>query len=209
MNTGRYKSIDSNNDTPYKGGGYLRAWLSLLTDFVAIEKPILSNTPVIGEAYTINTTHEWKTAKEPIEIFIKKDSLECDSDTVGDIGGGSIVYKPKFIILGDGAVVDEIVFNILNEDFVVFVLEDAINTVYVQFGDKNYPCVVDKLSMKSGNIVGGGKGTCLEFRSFSKFFYKGIIPTEGAIQDIIFGALTDNNFDFIIDNNGTILNFSV
>lgn len=201
MNTGRYGSVGL-NDVADLEPGYARAWLSILTDFEAIKTPVVGGDPELGDVYTITETHEWLTAKEPIPILIKKDSVEVDGESVGDVGGGRMVYKVKLLVLGDGGAVEEMMDNLLNDRFILFVAQYPWNGTYIQFGDANLPCECDKESVKSGSLLGGVKGTELVARAFGKYFYGGVIP----VIDSLFSFLeTDDGFSLQTDSGQSIL----
>ena len=206
MNSGLYRSI-TEKEVPYRSPGYTKAWFSLVEDIEKMQLPMLSSNPIIGDAYTISESHLWKTGKEPIRLLIKQDSIEVDSESVGDIGGARIIWRPKLMIQGDGAEVDELIHNLLNEEYVLFVLDGTGNGNFIQYGNASLPCNTEKASLKSGNLMGGGKGTSIEGRALCKFFYKGIIPAEDALYDITFGALVDFNFEFMLDSDGGFINF--
>ncbi len=176
MNTGRYKTI-ARADAPLIEPGYINAWISFPADFATTAVPTLSTPAVIGEAYTIATSHTWSIGKEPIKLLVKQDSIEMESESVGDIGGARQVYKPKLFIKGDGPVVEEITANLLNDDFILFVEESVDTGTFLQFGNADIRCETEKLSGKSGTLISGGKGKELVVRSFNKFYYKGTLST--------------------------------
>lgn len=176
MNTGRYGTIRRAN-APLTEPGYIAAWISFPGDFTALQTPTLSTPAVLGEAYTIGTSHTWTAGKEPIAILVKQDSIEGDGESVGDVGGGRMVYKPKLFIKGDGAQVLEITDNLLNDEYILFVQDSKDSATYIQYGDASLHCQTEKESFKSGTLLSGGKGTELTVRAFSKYFYTGTIST--------------------------------
>ena len=201
MGTGRYKSISL--DEVQLESGYIGAWLSLLTDFNDIQIPVVTDTPEIGDIYTISNSHDWMTGKEPISLLVKQDSVEVDGESVGDINGGLIVFKPKFFLQGDGASVEEIINNIINEKFILFVSEMPWNGHFIQYGSVEIPCEIERLDVKSCDLINGGKGTAFSIVAFCKYFYKGIIPTLDSIFPI--HILSDSGLEIESDDGQSMI----
>lgn len=175
QSTGKYKSTEL-ADAPFKEPGYINAFICLKKDFTTISKPVVSSPAVIGEAFTIATDHAWTTGKEPFKVLVKQDSIEGDGESVGDVGGGRMMWKPKFFMKGDGPIMQEIQNNLLNEEYIVF-CQDGLDTgTYIQFGCEDLPSETEKQSFKSGNLSGSGKGMEFSIRSFYRAFYKGTLP---------------------------------
>lgn len=176
MNTGRYSAMGKTTN-PLVEPGYFEAWIALKSDFTTLQEPVLSATPVIGEAYTIGDDHALTAGKEPIKVYVKDDSIEADSESAGEIDSLRQVYKPKLFVKGDGPKVLEMVNNWLNEDLILFVKDGCgVGSQIIQFGCDCAPCKITKNSGKSGNKTSGSKGYELELRSFCKFFYTGTLP---------------------------------
>jgi hypothetical protein len=177
MSTGRFKSIKK-ADIVSNEVGYLKAWVALKDDFTTLSEPVLSSTPVIGEAYTINTDHAFTTGKEPMSVLIRVEDLEAAGETVGETGSLRTAWKPKLFIPGDGPKVEEVVSNLLNEEIILFVQEGCgTEKHYLQFGCDCRPAKVTKRGFSSGNAGGGKKGTELEMQAYCKFFYNGTLPS--------------------------------
>lgn len=176
MNTGRYGTI-TRAKAPLVEPGYINAWISFPGDFTTMQVPALSTPAVLGEAYTIATDHVWTAGKEPIQLLVKQDSIEVDGESVGDVGGGRKIYKPKLFIKGDGPDVLEITNNLLNDEYILFVQDSPDSGTFIQFGNADIRCQTEKESEKSGNLLSGGKGTELTARAFNKFFYTGTMST--------------------------------
>ncbi len=172
--TGRYKSI-KRADAPLAETGYLKAWVSLKTDITTLQTPVISGTPVIGEAFTIGTSHVWATGKDPIAVYVDPKSIEGMGESAGEIGSLRTIWKPKFFIKGDGPIVEEVVNNLLNEEVILFVQDQCTPAKFIQFGCDCLPCEFTKRSFTSGNLDGGKKGNELELKSYCKFFYNGTI----------------------------------
>lgn len=173
-NTGRYIAYRSGN-VELAQTGYLKAWLSLLSDFETLNEPVLSDPPVIGEKYTIGVSHEWIAGKEAIPVYIRKDLLESPGETVGEIGTLMFLWTPKVFVIGDGAAILEMMNNWANEDLVLFVQDECNPSKYLQFGSECYPCNVQKNSFSSGTLKSGQKGFFITLESLSKYFYNGTI----------------------------------
>lgn len=174
-NTGRYAAI-TRTTNPLAEPGYLKAWVSLKSDFTTIQEPVISATPVIGEAYTIGTDHAFASGKNPIPVYVKTDTVEAPGESVGEVGSMRTQWKPKFFIKGDGPVVEEIINNLMNEELIVFVQDQCTPARFIQFGCSCLPCEITKRTATSGTLAAGQKGNELEFRSYCKFFYNGTLP---------------------------------
>ena len=196
MFTGKYQSVTLSNDNLLEGG-FINAWAAPISSFSVIRKPILTFDPMCGDAYIISESHEWLTGQEPIELLVKKDTLETEGESVGDIGGGRMLWKPKLFLKGDGANAEEILSNLLNEPFIFFVRDLNYNGGFIQFGCEQLPADVEKKTGKSGTLVSGGKGNELIVRSFCRFFYQGIIPVLNTLFDSI---LTDDGLSLESDD---------
>ena len=164
-------------DAPLVEPGFINAWISFPANFTTMATPTLSTPAVIGEAYTISTSHTWTAGSEPIKLLVKQDSIEMESESVGDIGGARQVFKPKLFLKGDGPIIEEICANLLNDDFILFVEESIDSGIFLQFGNGDIRCETEKISGKSGTLISGGKGRELQVRAFNKFYYKGTMST--------------------------------
>ena len=175
MNTGRYKSL-KRADAVLTEAGYLKAWISPVADFTTMQEPTLSNSPVIGEAYTIGADHAWTSGKEPIALYVKRETIEVAGESKGDKGSLRLTWKPKIFIKGDGPNILEVVNNLLNEEVILFVQDQCSPAKYIQFGGKCIPTEVGKVANPSGTLGGGGsKGYEIELEAYSKFFYNGTL----------------------------------
>jgi len=175
MNTGRYKSL-KRADAVLQETGYLKAWISLKTDFTTLQEPVLSGSPVIGEQYTIDDDHAWTTGKEPIALYIKADTLEATGESMGDKGSLRLKYKPKLFIKGDGPNILEVINNLLNEETILFVQDQCSPAKFIQFGCDCLPSEVEKATFTSGTLgAGGSKGYELELTASCKYFYNGTL----------------------------------
>lgn len=173
-NTGRYKSY-RRADSVLQEPGLLKAWISLLTDFDTLQEPVLSMTPVIGEAYTIGTAHEWTEDKEAIPVYVFPDTMEAPADSQGTKGSLRLIHTPKIFILGDGPVILEMINNWLNEQLVLFVQDQCSPAKYIQYGCDCTPAAVSKQGFSTGQLKSGQKGYEMTVESFCKFFYNGTI----------------------------------
>lgn len=173
MNTGRYKSYKK-SDVINQEPGYIKAWLSLKSDFATLQKPVLSDPAVIGEAYTIGTSHAWTAGKEAIACYVKRDTIEAPGESQGEMQNQRLIYSPKIFLIGDGPVGLEIVNNILNEDLILFVQDDC-DSKFIQFGSGCAPALVSKVGFQSGTLKSGAKGYEVTIDSICKYFYTGAI----------------------------------
>lgn len=173
MNTGRYKSYKK-SDVSNQEPGYIKAWISLKSDFATLEKPTISAVPVIGEAYTIATAHAWTATKEALACYVKRDTIEAPGESQGEMQNQRLVYSPKIFLIGDGPVGLEIVNNLLNEDLILFVQDDC-GSKFIQFGNADAPALVSKAGFQSGTLKSGAKGYEITVDAICKYFYTGAI----------------------------------
>lgn len=179
MSTGRYKSLVA-ADAALMEVGYMKAWVSLLSDFTTLEVPVLTSpTPLIGEAYTIDDAHTWAASKDPIGLYLKRENLETPGESVGDPGFVTMIHRPKLFIKGDGPNIMEVVQNLKNEDLIVFYQNECdTEAKYIQFGCACTPCEVEKVTEMSGTLGSGGmRGYEITFKTYCKYFYNGTIAT--------------------------------
>ncbi len=174
QNTGRYKAYRA-KDVQLNQTGYLKAWLSLVTDFATLNNPVLSESPLIGEKYTISESHVWKNGFEAIPVYVKKDSIEAPGDSIGIPSLLRILFTPKIFIVGDGAEILEMVNNWMNEDLVLFIQDECSPSKFIQFGNDCGPASFIKPSFSSGTLKSGAKGFEITMESLTKFFYNGTI----------------------------------
>ncbi len=173
--TGRYKAYRA-ADVALSQTGYLKAWISLLSDFDDLKEPVLSSpTPLIGEKYTIGTSHVWTTGKEALPIYVKKETIDAPGDTQGEAGSLRLLFTPKVFVIGDGAVILEMVNNWINEEMIIFVQDECSPAKYIQFGADCNTATVTKAGFTSGTLKSGAKGFEMTFETYSKSFYTGTI----------------------------------
>ncbi len=200
MFTGKYQTLEASTNE-LREIGYISAWAAPISSFTAIKRPTLSIVSVCGDAYIITDDHEWLTGREPIELFAKKDTIEINGESVGVIGGARQIFRTKLFIKGDGSGAEEILTNLLNEPFILFVRDLDFKGGFIQLGSESLPGEIEKKSGKSGSLISGGKGTELTVRCFDRFFYHGIIPLISAV----FGAiLTDDGVSLQTDDGKTL-----
>ena len=173
--TGRYIAYRAAN-AELTQTGYLKAWISLVSDFDTLQEPVLSTpTPVIGEKYTIGTSHEWLTGKEAVPVYVRKDTLEAPGETQGDIGSLRFLWQPKLFIIGDGASILEMCNNWMNEDLIMFVQDECSPAKFIQFGCDCQAVNINKNSFTSGTLKSGQKGFEMTGETYCKYFYNGTI----------------------------------
>lgn len=173
--TGRYISYRPAN-AELTQTGYLKAWISLVSDFDTMQEPVLSSpTPVIGEKFTIGDSHIWTTGKEAISVYVRKDTIEANGETQGEIGSLRFLWTPKIFIIGDGATILEMNNNWMNEDLILFVQDECSPAKYVQFGCDCQAVNIQKNSFTSGTLKSGQKGFEVTGETYCKYFYEGTI----------------------------------
>lgn len=170
--TGRYQSYRS-ADVQFGEPGYFKAWISLVADFATLQEPVLSGTPVIGEKYTIGDDHVWTTGKEPVPVYVKKNTIEGPGESQGEEYSLRMVYTPKIFVIGDGPIIQEMTNNWLNEELILFLQDGCNPPSYIQFGCDCLPTTVQKNSLQTGTLKSGSKGFEMTLESYCKYFYSG------------------------------------
>jgi hypothetical protein len=179
-NTGLYAPYKKAN-VDILGPGLLKAWISLKSDFTTLNEPVIPVSPVLGDAYTITTTHAWATGQEAIPIFVDADTLEAPAESNGAPRSQRLVHRPKIFIIGDGANILEMVNNWLNEELIIFVQDQCDPAKYIQYGCDCYPAVVEKQAFATGTLLGSNaKGYEMTVRALCKYFYTGDIDERTA-----------------------------
>jgi hypothetical protein len=174
--SGLYKSM-KRSDAIITSTGLVRGWWSQIDDVTTLQEPTLSDPPVLGEKFKIDTDHVWAVGKEAISLLVNSDTLEAPGESNGDVGSLSGIWRPKIYIPGDGSVIQEIVDNIKNEWGILWVQNECdTDAKYIQYGCACDPIKVEKFENPTGTKLGGGTwGYILTFRSFCKYFYNGAI----------------------------------
>lgn len=175
--SGLYKSM-VRADGPNTEAGLLKAWWTPLDDFTTLSEPILTSpTPVIGEKFTIDTDHVWQVGKEAIKLLINPDTLKAPGESNGDVQSLRMIRRPTAYILGDGAIFQEIVENMMNTPGILHVQKNCDSEAqYLQYGCDCYPTVIEKVTESQGEVLAGGTvGYELTFRTSCKYFYNGAI----------------------------------
>lgn len=159
--------------------GYLKAWISPKSFIDTLVEPAQGGTPALGEMQIIGSAHTWATGKGAIPLYIEPDQLEAPGDLVGEKGSLREVWKPKLVMIGDGAEVLELLKNVVNKELIVFVQDQCNPATYIQFGcDCAAARVIPGSFFQSGNLKGGRKGYELQVEAFCKFFYEGTITEQ-------------------------------
>lgn len=170
--TGLYKAY-RRADVVLLEPGYLKAWISLFSDFTTLNEPVIPGSPVVGDAYRITTSHAWTADKEAIPVYVNEDTLEAPGESNGEIGSQRIIWRPKIFVIGDGAEILEMANNWLNQQLILFVQDQCNPAKYLQFGCDCYPAKVEKNTFTSGQLLSGQKGYEMTVRSLCKYFYEG------------------------------------
>lgn len=170
--TGLYKAY-RRADVQLVEPGYLKAWISLRSDFTTLNEPIIPGSPVVGDAYKITTSHAWTDGKEAIPVYVNEDTVEAPGESNGEVGSQRLIWRPKIFIIGDGPEILEMINNWLNQELIVFVQDQCNPAKYLQFGCDCYPAKVEKQTFASGQLLSGAKGYEMTARSLCKYFYEG------------------------------------
>lgn len=156
--------------------GYLKAWVTIKSHFTTLQAPVISSTPVLGEMFTIATAHVWAVGKGAIPLFVEPEALTAPGELVGAKGTLRTLFKPKVVMIGDGAKVLEILTSFYNKEVVLHVQDGCDSAKYIQFGGNCFPTkAIPGSFFESGTLKDGRKGYELTFESYSKYFYTGTI----------------------------------
>ncbi|OLY92297.1 hypothetical protein SAMN05444008_11563 [Cnuella takakiae] len=170
-----YKSGDVKNAAPGYGPN---AFLTPVDYFTDLKTPVISPTPVLGEAVTIATSHVYATGKKSIEVYCVPKTVSGDGEMSGEVLGKVFRWTPKIIVAGDGPELLEMMQNLLNGSFILHI-EDVkkceTGSGFVQFGSKCTPCTVVEGSFKSGTQGDGRKQFEFTLEAFDKYFYTGAL----------------------------------
>jgi hypothetical protein len=149
------------------------AYISLITNFLAIADPLA--TPA-SDIFKITTDHTFTSPAGFNKCYSLPKQSEASSETVGEAGGLTPIYKHKLFFPGDSPELQAMLDELRNQEVMVLV-EDATQPggTVIQYGTKKLPAYVEKISFQSGNQLEGTKGYVVEFTSATRFFYSGVI----------------------------------
>ncbi len=144
------------------------SWIDTYADVVG--------TVDVGNKFTIDESHTLVTNKGFIPVYVVPKTTEGNGELVGEQLAKRWAWRPKIIIPGDDPVKQELIENLSNEDFLLFIKDSECGaTQYVQFGCDCDPCQVDTGAFASGTVGEGRKQTELNLLAYCKFFYNGVI----------------------------------
>jgi hypothetical protein len=163
----KYAKYAQANATGGVAGFRNNAWITLKE---WIETEVVPATNVnMGDRFKIATAHTWVEDMGAIPVYLFPKTAEMQGELAGDQGAKIAVYKPKIKILGDNPAVTELLNNLLNKEVIIF-LEKMDGTV-VQFGNGEFPAMVDSGQPSVSAMGTGGAGTEIVFEAFYKAFY--------------------------------------
>lgn len=169
-----YKNYKKANATNVKPGYSKDAWILPLSWIDTYADVV--GAAAVGDSKTIDGTHTLVTNKGAIKCYVVPKTVEGDGDAVGDQLAKTFAWKPKILIPGDNPQVCEMVENLLNEDFLLFIKDAQCGSVqFIQFGCDCDPVNVDAASFKSGTIGNGRKQYELTGLTYCKYFYNGTL----------------------------------
>ena len=174
--TNLYKKI-AKADLTNQDGGYKNVLFFAPVDtFTSIKKP--TPTPAaLGDKKKITTAHTFGEDDGFISLLSKLHSVTLKGATVGEEGAQSMEWTFEGVILGDNAVLQEELEELLNDNCIWLLKDqDCLNsTDFVQLGDECvFPAIklefdgkTTKEGMKEYKITGTIKG--------KKFFYNATV----------------------------------
>lgn len=160
-----------------KPGYSPNAFIAPLSWFAEIQEPVASTpTQLVGDKFTIATSHTFLEDKGAIAVYCAPKSVEGAGEIVGEQLAKRFRWTPKIIIPGDSAALLELIDGVLNEPVLLFLKGAECGTTgYIQFGCDCDPAVFDAGSFASGTSAEGRKQYELTMEAFCKFFYNGTI----------------------------------
>jgi hypothetical protein len=169
-----YKNYKKADATHIKPGYGKDAWILPLSWIDTFAEAV--GTAAVGNSVTIDDTHLLVTNKGAIKCYVVPKTIEGDGELTGDPLAKNYAWKPKIIFPGDNPQVYEMVKNLANEDFLLFVKDAECGSAqYIQYGCDCDPCQVDTGSFKSGVPGTGRKQHELTMLAYCKFFYNGVL----------------------------------
>ena len=132
-----YKKRTKADETQKEGGYKNKVYFAPVADFASIAKPTAPFTNP-GDKYKITGNHTFGEDDGFISFICKKHAVTTSAETTGEDGSKSITYKFNFILLGDDAVTQEYLTELLNDDVIALVKDQDCNDAdtHVQFGDE-------------------------------------------------------------------------
>lgn len=147
-----------------------------IAEFTTIAAPGAYSSP--GDKKKITTAHTFAVGKGFSQIKAKSGRVRQEGTTaVGEVGGWVPSYKYGITIKGHSAVIEEIIEEMMNEEFIfLFNSPECGVNEYEQLGSSCNPAKLESFANKSGNK--GEGGTCefeLVFASSDHYFYSGTV----------------------------------
>ena len=175
-----YKNYKSSDIKNAQAGYGANAILTPLSHFDELKQPVVSATPVLGEAKTIATSHTYLAGKTGYEVYCVPKTTEAPGELVGEELAKRFLWKPKIIIAGDSAELLDMAMNMLSDSFILH-FEDSRKCEngggYIQFGSKCNPATIVAGSFTSGTGTDGRKQYEFELETTDKYFYTGALTT--------------------------------
>jgi hypothetical protein len=168
----RGKDKIKNNETGYTN----KLWLSSLDAFLALAEPTAPFTTP-GASKTITEDHTFTSPAGFFELLCAQDSVDGPAETAGEIGSKKPIYTVTGFLPGDGADIQEMVEELLNDNIIVLVKDATCpDGKVVQLGCDCKPARVDAAAFTSGTTATDGrKGWMLTIKSACRWWYEGTI----------------------------------
>lgn len=151
--------------------GYVKAYLCPVSKITTFQYPTQAGTPALGELHKTTSAHTWAATMGAYEVYVHRDSTEVSMKSAGETQALVSIYNPKFIILGDGDKIQEIVMNIKNDAMVLFLQPDGSTATYEQFGNDKDPLYFKSIGFNSGTYQGGKRGWEMEGETRTREFH--------------------------------------
>jgi hypothetical protein len=151
--------------------GYVKAWLAPVSHVTTFIYPVQGGTPALGELFKTASAHTFTSGKGAIEVYVHRDSVEASMKTVGETQALIPIWAPKIVIIGDGAKIQEIVNNVMNDAMVLFLQPDCNVATYEQYGNDKDPLYFKSIGFASGNYGGGKRAWEMEGETRTRQFH--------------------------------------
>lgn len=172
-----YKNYKAGNVQHAIPGYSVRGWIIPLAWIDTF--PVVVGNAVAGNRKTVDANFVLKAGKAAIEVYFAKDSVSGDGEYTGEELARRNRWIPKGSIPGDTPELLDMVEGLINDNFILLV-EDANSCAdgsnqLILFGSICDPVTVIGGGFKSGTLKSGRKQHDMEFETYSKLFFNGVL----------------------------------
>lgn len=142
-----YRLSDVKAQQPGYASNILIAPLSF---FDSIMPPNRDNYYIIGR-------HTFLATKDYLVCYCLPKSIELPSESTGEQGAETAIWKPKFFIPGDGPEVLALITALMKEELIALFRDPELPDM-IQIGTERLPMYLDSATFESGTMFEGRKG---------------------------------------------------